>query len=134
MKDQIDKFVEVERSISSEKGEFALFALMLREEAQNKWDLLISAPWLKSDKKEALRYVAEKVREEFKEEELLNLSRIVIIEEDNPALEAFQKAIGVQHGHAEVKDSMFFGLEIKHAFIVTSQRPNENASGRVRTE
>jgi len=46
MKQILDKFVSLERDIASEKGEFSLFALFLREDAEDNWDLLASAPWL----------------------------------------------------------------------------------------
>lgn len=72
----------------------------------------------------ALKSLAEEIQGWFSKEDLLNLSRIVIIDESNPALRALQQAIHVEHGSAEVKDSNFFGLPIKHAYIITSQRPN----------
>jgi hypothetical protein len=28
-----------------------------------------------------------------------------------------------RHGRVEVKDSSFFGLSVKHAYIITSKRP-----------
>ena len=55
------------------------------------------------------------------------LSRIVIIESTNPALEALQQAIHVEHGTAEIRDSNFFGLQIKHAYLVTCRQLQEQA-------
>jgi len=55
-------------------------------------------------------------------DELTKLSKIVIIEESNPALEAVQRATSVEHGLAEVRDSVFFDLPIRHAYIITSRR------------
>ena len=56
------------------------------------------------------------------QKELLKLSRIAIIESHEPALAALQQAIQTEHGIAEIKDSNFFGLQIKHAYIITSRR------------
>ena len=39
----VEKLASVEREVSSEKGDFRLFALFLREDAQDRWDLLVSA-------------------------------------------------------------------------------------------
>ena len=33
-----------------------------------------------------------------------------------------QKAIHVEHGLTDVQNSVFFGVPIKHAFVVTSRR------------
>lgn len=122
MKDILDKFIAIEKDLCKDKGEFNLFALFLREDSANKWDLLVSADWIIENKTESLKLIANKVQEHLEKKELVNLSRIVLIEEDNPALEAFHKAVNVEHGRAEIKDSNFFGLQIKHAFIITSRK------------
>lgn len=121
MKDLVGRFIELERSISQEKGGFNLFALFLREDAQDKWDVVVAAPWIEGDKKKALPYLANKLQKAFSPSELLQFSRIVIIDRDNPALLAISQALQVEHTSAEVKDSNFFGLQIKHAYIITSK-------------
>jgi hypothetical protein len=116
----VEKLVSLEREISLEKGNFSLFALFLREDVENKWDLVISAPWLMENKKEALDYLVKQLSSHLDDQELLSLSRIVFIDEGDPRLEAICRAIRIEHGTAEVKDSNFFGLQIKHAYIITS--------------
>ena len=125
MNEFINKLMELETSVATEKGSFSLFALFLREDAPDVWDLLISAPWIEIDKQAALRYIAEKLNVLASPEELTKLSRIVIIERSNPALEAFHSAISAEHQKIEIKDSNFFGLQIKHAYIFTSRRADE---------
>ena len=124
MKQTIEKLASLERDIASEKGEFSLFALFLREDADNTWDLLASAPWLEVDKRESLDYLVNQLRSRLDTQELLSLSRIVLLEEDNPVLEAIHKAIKVKHGMAEVRDDLSFGVPIKHAYIITSASEN----------
>lgn len=63
MKGMIDKFKEIESSLSEEKGEFNLFALFLREDSANKWDLLVSADWIEDNKSDSLQLIAQKVQE-----------------------------------------------------------------------
>lgn len=58
MKQLVEKLIALEQQISTEKGEFSLFALFLREDAQDKWDLVASAAWLEADKKTALDYLS----------------------------------------------------------------------------
>lgn len=126
MKELVDKFVELERKISDIKGDFALFALFLREDAIDKWDLLVAAPWIETDRKTAFSYMAEQIQLSFKHEELTQLSRVVLIDQTNPALDAINRAMKIEHVGVDVQDSNFFGLQIKHAFIITSQKPNVN--------
>jgi len=122
MKQLVEKLVAMEREISEERGTFALFALFLREDALDKWDLVASAPWLEEDKKKSLAYLSDRLRSHLTDEELLSFSRIVLIDQDNPFLEAVQRAVSSEHRDVEVKDSNFFGLEISHAYIITSKR------------
>jgi len=117
-----EKIRLVEQRISEEKGPFLLFALFLREDSPDLWDLLVSAEWIDKNKATALRFITQKLREVATEQELMKLSRIAIIEQSHPALGAVQSALNVEHGLAEIQNSNFFGLQIKHAFIVTSRR------------
>ncbi|MBI4489985.1 MAG: hypothetical protein HY694_12930 [Deltaproteobacteria bacterium] len=122
MKELVDKLRSLEEEISQKKGEFSLFALFLREESQNKWDLVASASWFWSDKKKTLDYLAKMLRSRLTSDELLMLSRIVLIEESDPMLQAFHQAFQVRHAPTEVLDCNLFGLQIKHAYIITSRR------------
>lgn len=118
----LDKMAAIERQASREKGDFYFFSLFLREESPGKWDLLVSAPWIETNNKEALKYLSSLVQSHLTTEELLSLSRIVLIDMNNPGLEAVQNAVAVEHGKVEVKDSNFFGLDIKQAYVITSKR------------
>ncbi|MEK6409474.1 MAG: hypothetical protein AABN34_21325 [Acidobacteriota bacterium] len=127
MKEMVDRFVELERKLSAEKGDFALFALFLRDDALDKWDLVVAAPWIESNRKTALDYVTNQIQAVFNPDEITRLSRVVLVDETNPALDAINRAISVQHGIADIQNSVFFGLQIKHGYIITSQKPNGTA-------
>lgn len=120
-----EKLRTLEQSIAAEKGNFLLFALFLREDAPDRWDLLVAAPWIPKNKNTALKYFSDKLIRTLSQKELLKLSRIAIIEPDEPALAAIQQAMHVEHSIAEIKDSNFFGMQIKHAYIITSRRQTE---------
>lgn len=122
MKEIVNKLIDIEKNTSLEKGGYNLFALFLREDSPNKWEILVSADWITKDNSEALKYLAQKIQNSLAKEELLLISRIVIIDENNPALPALQQSIKIEHGTAEVKESNFFGLQIKHAFLITSRQ------------
>jgi len=118
----LEKLSVLEREVSDEKGDFSLFGLFLREDAQDedKWDILVSAIWLDADKKEGLAYLAKEIQERLDPDELLSISRIVVLERGNPILAAIHKAVNVKHGKVEVKDSNFSGVQITQACISTS--------------
>jgi hypothetical protein len=124
MKEQAEKLRNVEIDLSKEYGDFELFALFLREDAPNKWDLIISSDWARADKKAALNSIVEKIQSALKPQELMMLSRIIILEKDDAALSALHSAMHVEHGLAEISDSNFFGLAIKHVYLITSKRGN----------
>ena len=126
MREQAEKLQKVEKSLSESKGPFELFALFLREDSPNKWDLLISADWARANKKAALNAIIEEIRKVLTDQELLMLSRIIILDKDDAALKAIHQAMRVEHGLAEILDSNFFGLTIKHAYLITSQKENSN--------
>jgi len=69
-----------------------------------------------------LEYLVNQLRSRLDTQDLLSLSRIVLLEKSNPVLDAIHKAIQVRHGMAEVRDSISFGVPIKHAYIITSER------------
>ena len=116
------KLRQQELLMADEKGPFDLFALFLREDAPGKWDLIVAAEWIEKNKEASFKYVAGIVQKALSKEELLKLSRIVIIAKGNPALAAYNKMVGIKHGLVEVTDSNLFGLQIKHAYVITSQR------------
>lgn len=127
MKELLPKFRELEQALSDEKGGFAVFALFLREDAVDKWDLIIAAPWIEEDRKVALSYITKAIQEAFTADELSQISRIVLLDVDNPTVEAVHRTVGtILHGQAEVRDHSFFGLQTKRAHIITSERRRTN--------
>lgn len=124
MKELIGKFIELEQKISVAKGDFTFFALFLREDAPDKWDLLVAAPWIELGKREALLFIAQHLQTAFQPEELTQLSRIVLVELDNPALQAITQNLDVTRAVIDVNESNLFGLQIKQAVIITSHNPD----------
>ena len=126
MKELLDRFVEIELTLSRENGAFSLFALFLREDAVDRWDLIVAAPWVDADRKDALSRITQAIQARFTPEELSQLSRVVLVDLANPAVDAVNRAIRIRHGQGEIRDSNFFGLQIKHAYVITSQPLNIN--------
>lgn len=122
MRELLEKLRRLEKAASRKKGQFELFALFLRLGSPRQWDILVSAPWITRNKKEGLRYLSNLVQQYLDTDELHRVSRIAIIEDSMPELQAFQRAIKNEHGVAELVNCNLFGMEVEHAYLITSQR------------
>jgi hypothetical protein len=78
----------------------------------------VSAPWVEVDESAALRYLSKKLISKLSERELLQVSRIVLIEQNDPGLKALLKSTVVKGGSVrEIENSRFAGLNLRHGFI-----------------
>ena len=123
----LEKLRQVMRELAAEKGDFTLFGLFLREEAPDKWDLVISSPWIEEGKLTALGEFVEKLTSTIGEDEVREVSRIITVNYGDPNLDAILRAVSLDDGLMEVMESLFFGLPIKHAYILRSKRPPQRS-------
>lgn len=121
-----EKLIAVLNEITAEKGEPNLFGLFLRREAPNVWDLFIASPWIERNRSKAMRYLADKVKAHLSSDELLSLSRIVILESHYPLLQAIYDAIPAGKEQAVFRNEDFLGLEIKRGYVLKAIRPQKN--------
>jgi len=119
-----ERFARLESEVAQEKGDFTLFALFMREDVPDRWDLIASAPWVGEDKQAAVSYLVGQIKSRLGEQDLTHLSRIVLVDPEDAAVQSLNRAIHVEHGNVEVRDSNFFGLAVRHAQIITSKRPS----------
>ncbi len=125
MKKLVEKLRDLELEISSEKGDFSFFGLFLREDAPNKWDLVVASPWIERNQKTSIEYLAKRLRSALTAEELVSLSRIVLMEEGNPALDAIFKVVSIEHGMGEISNSNFYDLAIRQGYVITAKKPDK---------
>lgn len=116
-----EKFTELESHIAEEKGDFAFFALFLPEDAPYYWDVMVAAPWAGDDTRSTVDYFVEQIKSRLGAQVLMSLSRIVVIDPQHAAVQALNREIQIEHGRLEIRDRDFFGLPIKHAYIITSK-------------
>jgi hypothetical protein len=127
-RDLPERFRKVESRIAEEKGAFVLFALLMREDAPDRWDLVVAAPWVGEDKHGAVDYFVEEIKSQLGAPDLTSLARIVVLDPEDAAVQALNRAVQIEHGGVEIRDSSFFGLPVRHAFIITSRRPSAPAA------
>ena len=61
MRELAEKLGRLERILSEEEGPFDLFALFLREDAPDVWDLVVAAKWIDADEPSALAAISRRV-------------------------------------------------------------------------
>ncbi len=115
MKDIIEKLIEIEKEIVAEKGDLKLFAFVLREDAADYWDLLVSAAWVGENNKMALDYIADKLKAKLTINELIKISRVVFMNNDY-----FEGSIGEVSGGIEENNIDFYGIPAKKVYSIVS--------------
>ena len=128
MKELIKNLVSIEREISAEKGGFFLFGLFLREDSPDRWDLVAAAPWFKARDDAALNYIAKILQERLTPNEIVKLSHVALVDPDNPGIEAIHDAANVEHGTIEMTNKLWFEMEMKRVYVITSRRESSPAS------
>lgn len=118
-------FGELEAEIARKRGGFFLFALFLRDGAPDRWDLLVSAPWIDANRSDAVSYLAEEIKQRLGLEALILLSKIVVVDHDHPDVDEFLRSVQVEHGSHELRDRTLFGQPVKLAYVITSRHPLE---------
>jgi hypothetical protein len=120
MTDIIRRFEFLEREITREKGEFSFFALFERDELPDRWDLLFAAPWA-TNEQESGSYMVEKIKTLLGLEDLVSLSRIVVVDSNNLQPGELAESLGITDettGTVEVGTRTIFGVPVKRAFII----------------
>jgi hypothetical protein len=102
---------------------------LFREDLPDRWDLMISAPWASADRNGAIDYLVARIKADIEPNALVQLSRIIIIDPEEASMQKLNRTIRVDHGAVEVRDTEFFGVPIKHAYIITSKLASPALAG-----
>ena len=117
-----DRLRKAMRDIAEEKGDFTLFALLMRTDAPGTWDLVVAAPWLEKGKLKALSQFTQLLAQSIGEKALRQFARVVTINELDPRLKEIVSKFSVDDGHISIQSSDLFGLDIEEAIIMRAKR------------
>ncbi|MEO8383411.1 MAG: hypothetical protein ABI779_27390 [Acidobacteriota bacterium] len=113
---------QVEASISSRKGGFALFAAFLPSDGLDQWDLVVSAPWARRDDRIALDIIRDELAAAgLDERDAMLLGRIVVVETWHPDVQEINARVDVEHGLVSITNETHFGYVAERGYIMTSQ-------------
>lgn len=129
MKEILDKFKSVVLSLEENYGSILLFALFLREDSLEKWDIVVSASWLNSSDKNAYTKVISKIQSILNSSELIEISRVVILDNTDPVVSFLQEVCPLTNGGFKETPKDFsvepfsekFGFTIRKAYILRCQ-------------
>ena len=113
MKTFVSKLGDMAKVVSMQRGKFTLFALVLPDDTFA-WDILVAAEWINHDKKEALHYLVERVQRTLTKDEILDISGIVLL--DNDEFEGAFSSMESDTGWEE-NDTDFLGRHIQKGFV-----------------
>ncbi len=133
----IEKLSALERALREDKGALSLFGLFRRQGSLGLWDLLVSAHWLGEDQPENRAHIFRRLREWLSDEEMLQLSRVVILYPSDPFYQALdgirvreagmevsgrlsvRDRLTVRPGRMELRDCVVNGIAFEHAILFT---------------
>ena len=117
-----DRLRKAMREISSQKGDFTFFAILMRSDAPGTWDLVVAAPWLKQGNLKALSEFTTLLAKSIGEQSLLQFARIVTIDELDPRLKSIvSKFHSIDDGAVRIQATDLFGLNIQDAIIMRAK-------------
>ena len=120
MKEFIKKLIRVETAVALEKGPFDLFGLFSTdEEADDGWDLVISATWIGVEYLQALRYLIKHLRSYLTAAEFSMISKIPLLDVYDPRVIEMQKILTTEHKVKELSNYRFNGFMVEKIYIIT---------------
>jgi hypothetical protein len=123
MKKILDKLKSILLELEKEQGRVLVFALFLRGDSPARWDLVIAAPWLDSGNVESYKIVATKVQDLLNSDEIIQLSRVVVLDADDPVVSFLQDSYDVPNGtFKDIENcepfSQRFNFTIRRAYLL----------------
>src|ERR1700722_9826760 len=130
MKEILDKLKSAVQILEKDHGPILLFALFLREDALEKWDIVVSASWLSSSEKKAYEMVVSKIQDNLSSSALVHFSRVVILDNTDPVVSFLQEVCPLTNGGFKESSKDFsvepfsekFRFTIKKAYILRCQK------------
>ncbi|EDN68987.1 conserved hypothetical protein [Beggiatoa sp. PS] len=124
----LKKFMAIQRKLAKEKGAFKLFALIQLEEVPGRWDVVMSCQNLPEKDMPTLRYVVEKIHAGLTTQEIVQLSRIILLNVEQPFVKAMEQFLERTNNSKEIFNCEIDELMIKKAYIIVSPVKKEKAT------
>jgi hypothetical protein len=108
----------VRARLVADRGYLIFLALFERDEAPGRWDLLISGGGLRSDTLADYEYVGRVLQNELTLDEMLELTKFVLLREDYEPIQKLLRRVHVDGGEpVELENFRFYEFLIRRALI-----------------
>jgi hypothetical protein len=84
-------FAQLADEIEDERGPLTLLALLEREDEQDRWDLIVSAPWIAGVTIENIEYILAKMKQYLSPKERESVANIILLRPDEPTVRTIIK-------------------------------------------
>jgi hypothetical protein len=121
MSQMVEALNQIEREVSLQKGPFTLFALFEREDLPNRWDLVVSAPWIEDDNVQAIKLLAGELKRLLPPNQVERVSTIVLLGTRDASVVALTSRHSTEHGRIEVTDASSYGFPVERGYLITSR-------------
>lgn len=117
-------------AIAAKKGDFALFALLMRADSPGRWDLVVAAPWLEVGKLKELREFIRLLDKQLGERKVRQFERIVTLESRSPEIRAELAALDIDVPGRTLYNTTIFGADVLEGHILRAKPPRNGADAR----
>jgi hypothetical protein len=131
MNEIIEKLKVVIKNLEQKRGPLLIYALFLREDSLEKWDIIIAASWLNPKEMESYKTVSNELQEFLSASELVQISRIVLLNQDDPIVSFLLDLETVKNGgYKELPVETLsdkFRFTIKRAYLLRSHKLHKSS-------
>lgn len=117
----VAKMGEIEQHLAGEHGDFFLFGLFQREGNWDRWDVVVSAPWIRRSHSADLRLVTDPIQTRLTRRELLSIVAVFPIYEEDPRRDEFRRLPHVEHGLVELGPITLLEMDYHRVILITNR-------------
>jgi hypothetical protein len=114
-----EKCLQAEVSLAGEFGDFALFSLIQREATAGKWDVVVSAPWLNTNRA-GIQQVVDELKLYLSAEDWLLLGSVVPLESNTSFVRTMTRMFHGGHQLQEIGTVQTDDFTLDRAIIITA--------------
>jgi len=120
-KSLIENISRAEAALAREQGSFLLFGLFQRETTAGKWDVVVSAPWLTTDRAGA-QLIVDKLTECLTKADWLKTASVVPLPPDAAFVQSLTRRFQAEHELLETGNFFTDDVSVDRAFIITANK------------
>jgi hypothetical protein len=119
---------KVMHDLAAERGEFTLFALLMRANGLDMWDLVVSAPWLEGGKLKATSEFVRLLTQSIGKKSLPQFARVVVLSGIVVPVKYILEIIPLEDCEILIQSFNLQGMQIEKAIIFRAMKAKPRSS------